>query len=107
MDKAPQDGRCACPRWSSPTECVRIRYGRNPTAGDPDDEPEECECPCHDKEEDDYSYSDYLDDFRAGFDRGPVGSEEFAAGVEESIHDRSERRSDEVLRYDGSERGRR
>ena len=43
--------RCACPGWSSPQECIRIRYGRNPTAGDPTDEPEECECPCHDEEE--------------------------------------------------------
>jgi hypothetical protein len=46
---------CACPAWTSPAECVTVRYGRNPTTGDPDDEREECECACH-AEGEDYEY---------------------------------------------------
>lgn len=52
-DPSPQERiRCACPAWSSPSECVRIRYGKNPTGSDPEDDLEHCECPCHVEEED-------------------------------------------------------
>jgi len=47
-----QAHKCACPPYSSATECIRIRYHI-----DPDDYMRdvdgECECACHDGGEDD------------------------------------------------------
>lgn len=54
-ETSPQERtRCVCPSWTTPRECVRIRYGRNPTGSHPDDPEEECECPCHYEDEEEF-----------------------------------------------------